>query len=62
MIKGIIEKFLGIKYLKNALNATSTIEILKSGYSNIMILVGVIMIILGLILTLTSFREISFVI
>ena len=50
------------KYFKNALNTTSTDEILKSGISNIMITIGVIIVIIGLILTMTSFREISFVI
>ena len=48
------------KYFKNALNTTSTDEILKSGISNIMITIGVSLVIIGLILTMTSFGEIFF--
>ena len=49
-----------VKYFKNAINSTSTEEILKSGISNIMITIGVIVVIIGLILTMTYFGEIFF--
>jgi len=49
-----------MKYFKNSLNGISTDEILKSGISNIMIGIGVTFVIVGLILTTTYFKEISF--
>lgn len=49
-------------YLRNIVNNMGTDKILKSGISNIMILMGIILVILGLILTTTFFKDVQFVI
>jgi len=49
-------------YLRNIVSNIGTDKILKSGISNIMILIGIILVIAGLILTTTFFKNIQFTI